>query len=50
MSNDQSPQDLLADLREAYRSLPENVQVCIASLLREGSKQEASDNVLVNRR
>jgi hypothetical protein len=44
MSNDcQSARDLLADLREAYQSLPKHVQLRIGDLLRESSEPEISD-------
>jgi hypothetical protein len=35
--------DLLAELREAYQSLPRHVQVRVAGLLRESFAQEQPD-------
>jgi uncharacterized membrane-anchored protein YhcB (DUF1043 family) len=33
---------LLAELREAYRRLPQHIQVCVVSLLRESTLQKQS--------
>ena len=40
--------NLLAELKEAYRSLPRHMQVRIASLLRESAPQQQSDAELAS--
>jgi hypothetical protein len=40
--------NLLAELKEAYRNLPRDMQVRVASLLREGALQQQSDAELVS--
>jgi hypothetical protein len=49
MNNERQPaQDLLAELREAYRGLPRQIQTRIASLLREAALQQAAAIELVS--